>query len=134
MSAQIVFTLGASNIDRTKQFYRDVLGCPVDQDHSQFVSFKASDSPTAMALYTGDALAYDAGIAERANGFRGAMFSYIIESSNRVDEVMSLVDNAGGTTLEAAHQAQWGGYLGYFADPDGNLWKVVNLSRASADT
>lgn len=79
MNALIVFALGVSDIDRAKQFYLGVLGCSVDQDHPQFVSFEAGDSPTAMALCSGDALGYDGGIPERANGFRGPTAGIVME-------------------------------------------------------
>lgn len=129
MSDQIVFTLGVAKIDLAKQFYQDVLGLAGAQDYPQFLSFKAADNPTSMALYTGDALAYDVAVAERAEGFRGVMFSCIVDNNGRVDQVMARVKERGGTTLEEPHEAKWGGYLGYFADPDGNLWKVVSPQR-----
>ncbi len=87
MSDQIVFTFGVAKIDLAKQFYQEVLGLASAQDYPQFVSFKAADSPTSMALYTGDALAYDVAVAERAEGFRGAMFSCIVDNDGRVDQV-----------------------------------------------
>ena len=63
--------------------------------------------------------------APDGGGFRGVTFSYVVRSQERVDAVLAEAERAGGTIARPAQQAQWGGYFGYFADPDGNLWKVV---------
>jgi uncharacterized glyoxalase superfamily protein PhnB len=70
-------------------------------------------------------LAGDAGVSPDGGGFRGITFSYIVRSEDRVDAVLAEAERAGGESAEPARRARWGGYLGYFADPDGHLWKVV---------
>jgi uncharacterized protein len=55
----------------------------------------------------------------------GVTLSCIVESAERVDELMAQAENAGAKVLEPAHTAAWGGYIGYFTDPFGKLWKVV---------
>lgn len=62
------------------------------------------------------------------SGFRGVSFHYIVPSSETVDEVMLNAAAAGGSIVKAAEAAQWGGYFGYFSDPDGHLWKVTSSS------
>ena len=64
-------TLGVSDVSRAKQFYGEGLGWPVDQDHGQFVSFKATDGSSLVALYAWDDLAADAGVPSEGSGFRG---------------------------------------------------------------
>ena len=124
MSPQVVTSLGVSDMERAKQFYREGLGCPIAQDHGRFVAFRIGDAGApGLALYTGDALAYDAGLA--GDGYRGVTLSLIVDATERVDEVIAQAELAGGKILMPAHKADWGGYVGYFADPDGNLWKVV---------
>jgi uncharacterized glyoxalase superfamily protein PhnB len=53
------------------------------------------------------------------------MFSHIADSTEQVDALLAEAEAAGGTIVKAAEQAEWGGYFGYFADPDGHLWKVA---------
>ena len=60
-----------------------------------------------------------------SRSFSGMTFSYLVGSAERVDAVLAEAEAAGGTIARAAHEAQWGGYDGYFADPDGYLWKVA---------
>ncbi|HEY7293722.1 MAG TPA: VOC family protein [Dehalococcoidia bacterium] len=118
-------TLGVRDLNRAKRFYGEGLGCPIQQDAGQFVSFLLGDGSTALALYTWDALAADAGVAADGSGFRGFTLSYIVGSEQHVDAVLSNAERAGGTIVRPAQQAPWGGYSGYFADPDGYLWKVA---------
>jgi uncharacterized protein len=120
-----VITLGVRNLDRAKQFYRDGLGWPVQVDQGHFVSFRAADGSSGLALYPSKVLADDAGVPPEGSGFRGITFSYIVRSDERVDAVLAEAERAGGEIVRPAQQARWGGYFGYFADPDGHLWKVV---------
>lgn len=121
-----VITLGVNDVTRAKQFYSDGLGWPIQQDHGQFVSFTPADGSSAIALYPKDVLAADAGLLPDGSGYPGFMLSYIVPSNERVDAVLGEAERAGATIVKPGQQAQWGGYFGYFADPDGFLWKVVS--------
>lgn len=116
-------TLGVRDLDRAKQFYKD-LGWPIQQEQGEWASFSLGDGSSALGLYLWDALAYDADVAPEGTGFRGMTFSYIVRSEERVDAVLAEAQAAGGQIVKPAQQAEWGGYFGYFADPDGYLWKV----------
>ena len=130
MNPQITaITLGVTDMDRAKQFYSEGLGCPIDQDHGKFVSFKLGEGSSTLALYTWDALADDAGVAADGSGFRGITLNYIVPSAERVDEVLAQAEGAGGKIVKPAHKAQWGGYSGHFSDPDGYLWKVAAAGK-----
>ncbi|MGH2607169.1 MAG: VOC family protein, partial [Anaerolineales bacterium] len=80
---------------------------------------------SALGLLPWDALAGDAGVSVEGSGFRGMTLSYIVRSEGRVDAVLAEAERAGGKIAKPAERAPWGGYFGYFTDPDGYLWKVV---------
>ncbi|TMK96535.1 MAG: hypothetical protein E6G40_11325, partial [Actinobacteria bacterium] len=80
---------------------------------------------TAFALYPWDLLAEDADVAADGRGFRGVTLAYNVRTEERVDEVLAEAKRAGGSIVKPARRAEWGGYSGYFADPDGHLWEVA---------
>jgi uncharacterized glyoxalase superfamily protein PhnB len=119
-------TIGVKDIKRVRQFYSEGLACPVDKGYSKFVSFKHGTGSSTFALYTRDALAADAGVAADGSGFRGFTLSHIVESTQRVDEVLAAAQRAGGEITKPPEDAPWGGYSGYLTDPNGTLWKVAS--------
>lgn len=120
-------TLGVRDIERSKRFYGEGLGCPIEQDRGGiFVSFNLGSSSSGLSLYNWDALAADAGVDSNGSGFRGVTLNYIVGSAEQVDEVMQKAESAGATIVKPAEKAQWGGYSGHFSDPDGYLWKVAS--------
>jgi catechol 2,3-dioxygenase-like lactoylglutathione lyase family enzyme len=118
--------IGVEDLARSKEFYGNGLGCPIVQDHPTFVSFNLGDGSSSLALYEREAAAQDAGVSPDGSGFRGVSFHYIVASSEDVDEVMGKAVAAGGDVVKEAAASQWGGYFGYFSDPDGYLWKVAS--------
>jgi catechol 2,3-dioxygenase-like lactoylglutathione lyase family enzyme len=120
--------IGVEDVARSKKFYAEGLGCTVDQDHPGFVSFNLGDGSSSLALYPREAAAQDAGVPSEGSGFRGVSFHYIVQSSEAVDEVMGKAVAAGGSVVKEAAASRWGGYFGYFSDPDGYLWKVASPS------
>ena len=117
--------LGVSDLARAKKFYGDGLGCTIDKDYPGFVSLSLGDGSSSLALYEWDAAAQDAGVPPAGSGFRGVSFHYIVSSRDTVDQVIADAVAAGGAVVKEAAAAQWGGYYGYFSDPDGHLWKVA---------
>ena len=117
--------LGVRDLDRAKKFYGDGLGCTIDKDYPGFVSLSLGDGSSSLALYEWDAAAQDAGVPPAGSGFRGISFHYIVSSRDTVDQVIADAEAAGGAVVKEAAAAQWGGYYGYFSDPDGHLWKVA---------
>ena len=120
--------LGVKDLARSKQFYGEGLGCTIDKDYPNFVSISLGEGSSSLALYEREAAAQDAGVSSEGSGFRGFSFHYIVPSRDAVDEVMGKAVAAGGSVVKAATAAQWGGYFGYFSDPDGYLWKVASAS------
>jgi catechol 2,3-dioxygenase-like lactoylglutathione lyase family enzyme len=117
--------LGVRDLDRAKKFYGDGLGCTIDKDYPGFVLLSLGDGSSSLALYEWDAAAQDAGVPPAGSGFRGISFHYIVSSRDTVDQVIADAVAAGGAVVREAAAAQWGGYYGYFSDPDGHLWKVA---------
>lgn len=116
-------TLGVLDLERSVSFYRDGLGLPREAGPEEIAFFVVGT--TRLALYPRDALAADAGVAPTGGGFRGFTLAHNVESREDVDAVLAEAVRAGATLVRGAASAEWGGYSGYFADPDGFLWEVA---------
>lgn len=119
-----VIMLAVEDLDRAKAFYGDGLGCAIDKDYPGFVSFNLGEG-AGLALYPREAAAQDAGVSSEGSGFRGVSIHYLTDSRETVDEVIAAAAKAGGSVVKEPAAGQWGGYSGYFSDPDGFLWKVA---------
>ena len=126
MNPQVsVITLGVRDLARAREFYVERLGWPVDQEDHNWVCVLLGGGSTAFALYPWDELAEDAQVPADGDGFRGVTLAYNVRSEERVDEVLAEAERAGGKVVKRAERAAWGGYSGYFADPEGYLWEVA---------
>ena len=117
--------IGVKDLARSKQFYAEGLGCEVSQDYRNFVAFNLGERSSSLALYEWEAAAQDAGVSSEGSGFRGVSFHHIVQSNEAVDDVLRSAVTGGGSVVREAAGSQWGGYYGYFSDPDGYLWKVA---------
>jgi catechol 2,3-dioxygenase-like lactoylglutathione lyase family enzyme len=124
LSASVIM-LGVKDMDRARKFYVDGMGCETDQDFPGFVRCRLGDGSSMLALYEWEAAARDAGVSSEGSGFRGISFHHLADSREGVDRVMRAAEAAGATVVKPAAAAKWGGYFGYFSDPDGYLWKVA---------
>lgn len=120
--------LGVKDVDRAKKFYVEGMGCEIDQDFPGFVRCRMGAGSSMLALYEWEAAAQDAGVSAAGSGFRGVSFHFITDSRDEVDEMMRTAAGAGGAVVKAAAATEWGGYFGYFSDPDGYLWKVTTAA------
>jgi len=120
-----LITLGVADLDRSRSFYGDGLGwTPSTLGSDEVVFFQAAG--VVFGLYGRDALAEDAGIASaEGSGFRGVTLAHNTRTRDEVDTVLALAESAGARITKPAEEAFWGGYTGYFADPDGHLWEVA---------
>lgn len=120
-------TLGVADLDRSTAFY-EALGWPLaDSSVPGEVSFFRTEGGI-LALWGVYALARDAGV-ENPTGphpFRGTALSANLDSPADVDAAFALVREAGGTVVKEPEHAEWGGYAGYFEDPDGHLWELAH--------
>jgi catechol 2,3-dioxygenase-like lactoylglutathione lyase family enzyme len=121
-----IVTLGVADVGRSLRFYRDGLGFPTHnyQEGEDFVMFRMEGS--WLALYPLAALAEDAGLELATSGFRGATVSHNEPSPEAVDATFAEAVAAGATVIKRPEKVFWGGYSGYFADPDGHLWEVAH--------
>jgi catechol 2,3-dioxygenase-like lactoylglutathione lyase family enzyme len=121
--------LGVEDLGRAKKFYGEGLGFKIEKDTRNFVSFTMGDGDgPQLALYEWEAAAQDAGVSPEGSGFRGASFHLHPDSRDVVDETIRNAVAAGGSVVKEASAAKWGGYFGYFSDPDGYLWKVTTYA------
>ncbi len=118
-------TLGVRDFNRAKEFYSKGLGWPIQMEQGEWVSLSINNGSSALGLLPQETLADDAGVAADGGGFQGITLSYIVPSEARVDAVLAEAERAGGKIAQPAHPAPWGGYFGYFTDPDGFPWKIV---------
>lgn len=120
--------LGVRSMERSVTFYRDKLGfCTETKEGSPRVCFFNTPG-TKFELYPLELLAVDINPEDPpaiGTGFGGITLAYNVETKEAVDEVIELVRTAGGTVVKEPQDAFWGGYHGYFADPDGYYWEVV---------
>jgi len=118
-----IITLGVTDLKRSREFY-ERLGWRRSFTKAEGVVFFQAGG-MALALYPRDDLAKDANIAPEGHGFNAISLAYNARSREEVDSVLKEAAAAGGKILKPAHEAFWGGYSGYFADPDGFLWEVA---------
>lgn len=124
-----LITLGVDDLDRAVRFYRDGLGLPTDgivgKEFGELgeVAFFDLQAGLKLALWRRTSLARDAGVAVG----NGSAFSlaHNVSSAAEVDAVMAQAAGAGATVVKPAGRTFWGGYAGYFQDPDGHLWEVA---------
>jgi catechol 2,3-dioxygenase-like lactoylglutathione lyase family enzyme/predicted RNA-binding protein with PIN domain len=121
-----VITLGVRDLARARRFYHEGLGWPVQQEDDNWVCFSLGGGSSALALYPWDELAEDATVPAAGSGFRGVTLAQNVRSRERVEEILLAAERAGGTMVKPAAPTSWGGYGGYFADPDGYLWEVAS--------
>jgi catechol 2,3-dioxygenase-like lactoylglutathione lyase family enzyme len=119
-----VITLGVHDLERATRFYRD-LDWPLLQDYPGWACFSIDGGRSGLGLQAWDALAADAGVDPAGSGFRGVTLNYLVRREDRVAEVIAEAEAAGASVVKPTEKSQWGGTSGYFADPEGTLWKVA---------
>jgi len=120
-----IVTLGVRDFARAKRFYVEQLGWPVHQEDDNWVCVLLGGGSTAFTLYPWEELAEDARVSPDGEGFRGVTLAYNVRSEKRVDEVLAEAEQAGASIVKEPEHTAWGGYSGYFADPEGYLWEVA---------
>jgi uncharacterized protein len=123
-------TLAVDDLERAVRFYRDGLGWHTDgiigtQYQHGAVAFFDLQAGLKLALWPRESLAHDAGIAPGPRSATEFSVAHNVSSRSEVDAVMANVERAGAQIVKSAQDTFYGGYAGYFADPDGHLWEVA---------
>lgn len=125
MGARIsIVTLGVRDLDRSIRFYELGLGFPRIPFESNEIAFFDAGG-VQLALYPRSALAEDAQVDAAGDGFRGVTLAQNFDSSRQVVAMLEKAVAAGGKLVKAPQPVFWGGFSGYFADPDGHLWEIA---------
>jgi uncharacterized protein len=118
-----IITLGVADLVRSREFY-ERLGWRRSMAGAEGIVFFQAGG-MAVALFPRDELAKDANVSPDGHGFRGITLAHNTRTREDVDSVLALALSAGATLIKPAQDVFWGGYSGYFADPDGFLWEVA---------
>src|SRR5918911_4499074 len=125
-----VLTLGVSDLERSLAFYRDGLGLPTEGIIGQefeygAVAFFNLQSGLTLALWPRTSIARDSGVSEEPASATEFAVAHNVNSRTEVDEVVVQAARAGARVVKPAAETFYGGYAGYFQDPDGHLWEVA---------
>jgi catechol 2,3-dioxygenase-like lactoylglutathione lyase family enzyme len=116
-------TLGVADLARARRFYEDGLGWKRGNDNPDVAFYQMPGG--ILALWSRPALAADAHVEDGGAAFSGVALAYNARTKGEVDTVLAEAVAAGGRLLKPAAEVFWGGYSGYFADPDGHVWEVA---------
>jgi catechol 2,3-dioxygenase-like lactoylglutathione lyase family enzyme len=125
-----LITLTVDDLERAVAFYRDGLGLPTagivgqEFEHGAVAFFDLAGG-LRLALWPRASLAHDAGIAVGPRSNTEFALAHNVASRDEVDEVLAQAQRAGAAIIKPAHVTFWGGYAGYFQDPDQHLWEVA---------
>ncbi len=125
-----ILTLGVDDIERAYSFYHDGLGFPSkgivgkEFEHGEAAFFDLKNG-MILAIYSRQDLAWDAKVPLAPRASTEFSIGYNVKDTAEVDSVMELAKRAGAKIVKPAQEAFWGGYHGYFQDPDGHLWEIL---------
>lgn len=125
-----VLTLGVDDLDRAVAFYRDGCGLATggiigrEFEHGA-VAFFDLQPGLKLAVWERANLAHDAGLVIQPRSSTECSLGHNVRSEAEVDTVLAQAERAGASIVKPAGKTFWGGYAGYFADPDGHLWEIV---------
>lgn len=125
-----VVTIGVDDLERSLRFYRDGLGLPTDgimgqqYEHGAVAFFKLQPG-LMLAVWPRDSIAHDSGVQKGPPSPTELTIGHNVRTTEEVDDVMAQAKAAGATIVKPAARTFWGGYAGYFQDPDGHLWEVL---------
>lgn len=119
-----IVTLGVADIKRARSFY-ERLGWRAAESSNDNVTF-FNMGGMILGLYGRQALAEDAQVEFSESSFTGVSLAHNCDSEEKVDAVMAFAEAAGATIVKQPEKVFWGGYSGYFSDPDGHLWEIAH--------
>lgn len=125
-----ILTIGVDDLEKSLKFYRDGLGLKTqgivgtEFEHGTVVFIDLSNG-MKLALYPRKEIAWDAKISQSSPSETEFTIGHLVNSKKEVDEVMAQAEKAGAKVTKPAEDTFWGGYAGYFQDPDGHLWEIA---------
>lgn len=125
-----VLTLGVADLERSLGFYRDGLGLPTDGivgrefEHGAVAFFTLSEG-LKLAIWAQNDIAHDTGLPKTPISATAVTIGHNVVRREEVDEVMDQASRAGARIIKPAQDTFYGGYAGYFSDPDGHVWEIV---------
>lgn len=125
-----LITLGVDDLPKALAFYRDGLGWPTEgivgeQFEHGAVAFFELQPGLKLALWPRASIAHDTGLTKGPRSATEFTLAHNVTSAQEVDAAMERARRAGAKIVKAAGKTFWGGYAGYFADPDGHVWEVA---------
>ena len=118
-----MITLGVRDLGASARFYEEGLGFPRMESPPEVAFFTLNG--TWLGLYSREALAADAGVPADGSGFEAFTLAHNVQSETEVDAVINQAIAAGAIRVKKPGKDFWGGYSGYFRDPDGHLWEIA---------
>ncbi|POF30025.1 VOC family protein [Roseibium marinum] len=125
-----VLTLGVADLEHSLSFYRDGLGLPTEGiigrefEHGAVAFFELSGG-LKLAIWAQDDISHDTGLPKQPVSSTAVTIGHNVLRREEVDEIMSKARRAGAEIVKIAQDTFYGGYAGYFKDPDGHLWEIV---------
>jgi hypothetical protein len=134
-----VLTIGVADLEQSLVFYRDGLGLPTqgivgrEFEHGAVAFFDLSGG-LRLAIWAQDDIAHDTGLPKTSNSPTSFTIGHNVRAREEVDELMAQAEKAGADIVKTAQDTFYGGYAGYFRDPNGHVWEVVwNPENIPAD-
>lgn len=125
--------LGVNNLQVANNFYENTLGWKKLPSSNENITFLQLNG-ILLSLYPRDKLAEDAGVAAEGTGFKAFSLAYNTHSREEVDAIFADLESKGVKIVKSPEEAFWGGYSGYMADPDDNLWEIAYNPYLPLDT
>ncbi len=118
-----LITLGVEDLGRARDFYENGLGWRPAFTNEEVAFYQLNG--VVFALFLRSELLADANLPDRPPGVEGIALAYNVRSRAEVDDLLATAERAGAIILKPARETPWGGYSGYFADPDSHTWEVA---------
>lgn len=119
-----IITLGVADMTTAKKFYEQGMGLIPEKESSDTITFYDMNG-VFLSLYPKDKLAEDVTVSAEGRGFSGITIAHNEPSKEEVHKVIEEARRAGARIIKEPQDAFWGGYSGYFEDPDGHLWEIA---------